>query len=490
MNTLSTARQRWIALTLLSAIEFMILLDTSIVNIALPSIQAGLHFSEVDLGWVQNIYQLVFGSLLLFGGRAADLFGRRKLYLLGLTLFTLGSLLAGLAPSAAILLLARAMQGLGAAVVIPAEQSLLVTIFTDPKERDRAFGIWGALGAAGGAFGLVLGGVLTQAFGWSSIFLINVPIGVFVFLVSSRFIPESREQGEHKALDIPGILTVTPALLLLAYGPVLAQTQGFGLSTIGVFVAMVLLLLAFVGIEARSSAPLVPLRLFRLRDLNGANLVSFLIGASHAPMFYFLSLYFQQVLFYNALTAGLAILPIAGLSIVIAFLVLAKALGHLGFKGVLASGMVLLAVALVLLARAPLPGTYLLDVLPASVIVALGLPAVFAASNIAAVTAVEQADTGLASGLVNTMQRIGSGVGIALLSALFAARVGQLPAHPAPSSLVPGFQVVFLGAAFFAVLGAALTLLIIRGKRGETSASQQTQQEVSSGGHQIRWGHH
>ena len=490
MNILSTARQRWIALTLLSAIEFMILLDTSIVNIALPSIQAGLHFSEVDLGWVQNIYQLVFGSLLLFGGRAADLFGRRKLYLLGLALFTLGSLLAGLAPSAAILLLARAIQGLGAAVVIPAEQSLLVTIFTDPKERDRAFGIWGALGAAGGAFGLVLGGVLTQAFGWSSIFLINVPIGVFVFLVSSRFIPESREQGERKVLDIPGILTVTPALLLLAYGPVLAQTQGFGLSTIGVFAAMVLLLLAFVGIEARSSAPLVPLRMFRLRDLNGANLVSFLIGASHAPMFYFLSLYFQQVLFYNALTAGLAILPIAGLSIVIAFLVLAKALGHLGFKGVLASGMVLLAVALVLLARAPLPGTYLLDVLPASVIVALGLPAVFAASNIAAVTAVEQADTGLASGLVNTMQRIGSGVGIALLSALFAARVGQLPAHPAPSSLVPGFQVVFLGAAFFAVLGAALTLLIIRGKRGETSASQQAQQEVSSGGHQMRWGHH
>src|SRR5260370_27047914 len=282
------------------------------LNFAPPTIQRSLHFSEADLGWVQNIYLLVLGSLLLFGGRAADLVGRRKLYLLGLALFTLGSLLAGLAPSAAILLLARAMQGLGAAVVIPAEQSLLVTIFTDPKERDRAFGIWGALGAAGGAFGLVLGGVLTQAFGWSSIFLINVPIGVFLFLCSSPFTPHNRGQGEHKALDIPGILTVTPALLLLAYGPVLAQTQGFGLSTIGVFVAMVLLLLAFVGIEARSSAPLVPLRLFRLRDLHGANLVSFLIGASHAPMFYFLSLYFQQVLFYNALTAGLAILPIAG----------------------------------------------------------------------------------------------------------------------------------------------------------------------------------
>src|SRR5216683_2404703 len=479
MKISSTARNRWIALTLLSAIEFMILLDTSIVNIALPSIQTSLHFSEADLGWVQNIYLLIFGSFLLFGGRAADLFGRRKLYLLGLALFTLGSGLSGLAPTAAILLLARALQGLGAAVVIPAEQSLLVTIFTDPQERNRAFGIWGALGAAGGAFGLVLGGVLTQVLGWPSIFLINVPIGAVVLLFSSRYIPESREEGERKTLDVPGILTVTPALLLLAYGPVLAQTQGLSLSTIGAFVALVVLLLAFVGIEARSSAPLVPLRLFRLRNLNGANLVSFLVGAAHIPMFYFLSLYFQQVLFYHAFTAGLAILPIAGLSIVMGFLVLAKALQHLGFKGVLASGMVLLA-------RTPLPNNYLLDVLPASLIVALGLPAVFVASNMAAVTAVEQADTGLASGLVNTTQRIGSGVGIALLSALFAARVGQLPAHPAPSSLVPGFQAAFLGAAFFALLGAVLTLLIIRGKQSETSAHLETQQEASSGGHQVR----
>jgi hypothetical protein len=320
--------------------------------------------------------------------------------------------------------------------------------------------------------------------------LINVPIGALVFLLSPRFIPESREEGARKTLDVPGILTVTPALLLLAYGPVLAQTQGFSLSTIGAFVALVVLLLAFVKIEARSSAPLVPLRLFRLRNLNGANLVSFLVGAAHAPMFYFLSLYFQQVLLYHAFTAGLAILPIAGLSIVMGFLVLAKALGHLGAKGVLASGLVLLAGALVLLARMPLPNTYLLDVLPASLIVALGLPAVFVASNMAAVTAVEQADTGLASGLVNTTQRIGSGVGIVLLSVLFVARVGSLPAHPTPSSLVPGFQVAFLGAAFFAALGAALTLLIIRGKRGEAKARLETQQEASSGVHQIRVGHH
>jgi len=491
MDIPTTARQRWTALTLLAAVEFMILLDTSIVNIALPTIQAGLHFSETDLGWVQNVYLLIFGAFLLFGGRAADLFGKRKLFLLGLALFTLSSLLAGLAPTAAILLLARAVQGLGAAIVIPAEQSLLATIFTDTKEFNRAFGIWSALGAAGGAFGVVLGGVITQFLGWPWIFLINVPVGVLVFLVSLRFIPPSRAEGERQLLDVPGIVTVTPALLLLAYGLALAQALGLAnLATIGTFVLVVVLLLAFVGIEARSSAPLVPLRLFRLRDLNGANLVSFLVGASHQPMFYFLSLYLQQVLRYHALTAGLAILPIALLSMVIASLGLSKALGYLGFKGVLATGMALLAVGLVLLARAPLPSTYLLDLLPASLIVALGLPAAFAGSNIAAVTAVEQADTGLASGLVNTMQRIGSGIGIALLSALFAVRVGPLPAHPTPSSLVPGFQVAFLGAAFFAALGAILTLLLIRGKRRKSAARLDPQQDESAGTHEMRVEHH
>ena len=232
------------------------------------------------------------------------------------------------------------------------------------------------------------------------------------------------------------------------------------------------------------------LRLFRRRNLNGANLASFLVGASHQPMFYFLSLYLHQVLLYHALTAGLAILPIALLSIVIAFLGLPKALGKLGFRRVLATGMALLAVGLVLLARAPLPNTYLLDLLPASLLVALGLPAAFTGTNIAAVTAVEQADTGLAAGLVNTMQRIGSGIGIVLLSALFVARIGPLPAHLTPSTLVPGFQVAFLGAAFFAALGAVLTLLIIRGKRDTSAAHPDRQQDVSAGAHELRVGHH
>jgi EmrB/QacA subfamily drug resistance transporter len=452
----TTARQRWTALILLSAIEFMILLDTSIVNIALPAIKTGLHFSEADLQWVQNAYILVFGGFLLLGGRAADLFGRRRFYLIGLALFTASSLLAGLAPTAGILLLARAVQGIGAAIVIPAEQSLLVTI-------NRAFGIWGAMGAAGGIFGLLLGGVLTQLVGWPWIFLINVPIGAVALTFSPRVLPESRATGEGRQLDILGALAVTLGIVALAYAPIAGQQYGWGSPlAYGALVIAGALLLAFIGIEAHSSSPLVPLRIFRNRNANGANTVSFLVGAAHAPMFFLLSLYLQQVLGYDALTAGLAILPIGMTSLVFSLLVLPRALDHLGSKGVLTVGMLLLAVGLTIFARVPVPSNYLLDILPASLIVAIGLPCAFAGTNIAAVTAVPNEETGLASGLMNTTQRVGSGIGIATLTAVLVARLGPLSGQTSPALLASGFQTGFLGAALFALLGAVLTLLIIR----------------------------
>jgi EmrB/QacA subfamily drug resistance transporter len=459
----TTARQRWTALILLSAIEFMILLDTSIVNIALPAIKTGLHFSEADLQWVQNAYILVFGGFLLLGGRAADLFGRRRFYLIGLALFTASSLLAGLAPTAGILLLARAVQGIGAAIVIPAEQSLLVTIFTDKEEFNRAFGIWGAMGAAGGIFGLLLGGVLTQLVGWPWIFLINVPIGAVALTFSPRVLPESRATGEGRQLDILGALAVTLGIVALAYAPIAGQQYGWGSPlAYGALVIAGALLLAFIGIEAHSSSPLVPLRIFRNRNANGANTVSFLVGAAHAPMFFLLSLYLQQVLGYDALTAGLAILPIGMTSLVFSLLVLPRALDHLGSKGVLTVGMLLLAVGLTIFARVPVPSNYLLDILPASLIVAIGLPCAFAGTNIAAVTAVPNEETGLASGLMNTTQRVGSGIGIAALTAVLVARLGPLSGQTSPALLASGFQTGFLGAALFALLGAVLTLLIIR----------------------------
>ena len=492
--TPSIARQRWTALVLLAAIEFMILLDTAIVNIALPAIKTGLGFSEADLPWVQNAYLLVFGGFLLLGGRAADLFGRRRFYLLGLGLFTASSLLAGLAPTAGILLLARALQGVGAAVVLPAEQSLLVTIFTDSDEFNRAFGIWGAVGAAGGIFGILLGGVLTQVAGWPWIFLINVPVGALVLLLSPRLLPESRADeagGAGRKLDVAGALAVTLAIVALAYAPIAGQQQGWSSPlALGALALGVALLLAFVGIEAHAASPLVPLRLFRLRNANGANIVSFLVGAAHAPMFYLLSLYFQQALGYDALTAGLAILPIGAVSLLVSFVVIPRALDHLGARGVLAGGMLLLAAGMALFARAPVPSSYALDILPASLVVAIGLPCAFVGTNIAAVTAVAPSDTGLASGLMNTTQRVGSGIGIAVLTAVFVARVGPITAHTDPAALSAGFQAGFLGAAIFALLGAVLTLALLRRPRQDDhGATEGGHEPAPAGAHKLPFHH-
>ncbi|HEX9413735.1 MAG TPA: MFS transporter [Ktedonobacterales bacterium] len=347
-----------------------------------------------------------------------------------------------LAPTGAALLLARGLQGVGAAIVLPAEQSLLVTVFTDSAEFNRAFGIWGAIGAAGGLFGILLGGLLTQFVGWPWIFLINVPIGAGALLLSPRLMPESRA-ADVRRLDLAGALSATAAVLLIAYAPISGQQQGWmsvqALGSLGLAVA----LLTFIAIEARSPSPLVPLRVFRNRDANGANIVSFLVGAAHAPMFFLLSLYFQQALHYDALTAGLAIVPIAVLSLPAGILLIPRALDHLGARRVLAAGMFLLAVGAALFSRAPIPNNFVFDILPGSVLMALGLPATFVGVNIAALTAVEQADSGLASGLMNTAQRVGSGIGISALVAVFVARVGAFGTQADAATLSAGFQVAF-----------------------------------------------
>jgi EmrB/QacA subfamily drug resistance transporter len=464
----SGARQRWAALAVLATIEFMILLDASIVNIALPAIKTSLHFTEADLSWVQNAYLLVFGGVLLFGGRVADLFGRRRFYLIGLGLFTASSLLAGIAPTGAILLAARALQGVGAALVLPAEQSLLVTIFTDKDEFNRAMGIWGAMAAAGGILGILFGGLLTQFVGWPWIFLINIPVGALALVFSPRLLPESRAEGAGRRLDIAGALSVTLALVGFAYAPIAGQRWGWAsFQAVGTLGGAVVLLLAFLAIEARAASPLVPLRLFRLRDANGANIASFLVGAAHAPMFYLLSLYFQQALGWSALSAGLAILPVGVASLLVSFLLIPRALGHLGPRGVLAGGMALLAVGLLLLARAPVPSDYALDILPALLLVSVGLPAAFVGTNFLAVTAVAPEETGLASGLMNTAQRVGGGIGIAALTAIFVAQAGSMGAHTAAPALAGAFHVAFFGAALLAIAGVVVTLAVIRRSSGQ-----------------------
>lgn len=486
-----THNRRWVALTLLAAVEFILLLDTSIVNVALPTIKAALHFSEADLAWIPNVYQLIFGGFLLLGGRAADLFGRRRLFLAGLAIFTAGSLLAGLAPTALVLLIARGAQGIGAALVIPAEQSLLVTIFTDQAEFNRAIGIWGAIGGAGGAAGLALGGILTQFAGWPWIFLINVPIGLVVLFLAPGLLPESRAEdvAAHR-IDLAGAITVTLALLLLAYTLVEAPQAHWSLPQVsGALALSVFLLAAFVGIEARAADPLMPLRVFSIRNLNGANLVSLLVGAAHAPLFYFLSLYLQQVLGYSPFNAGVALLPVALASIVTAALLLSRALNHLGAKIVLAGGMTLLAVGIALFARAPLHTIYLLDILPGLLIVAVGLPSVFAGSNILAVTAVAESETGLASGMVNTAQRFGSGLGIAGLAILASLFAGMNDHSVAPAVIASGLRVAFLGAAGLALLGAVLTMAIIQQKKQARGEAESDKEAAPAEGHGFHFHH-
>jgi EmrB/QacA subfamily drug resistance transporter len=487
--THTTSHQRWTALALLATVEFMILLDTAIVNIATPAIQAGLHLSAAELPWIQNAYLLVFGGALLLGGRAADLYGRKRLYLIGLSVFTASSLLAGLAPTGGALLLARGLQGIGAAIVLPAEQSLLVTIFTEKKEFNRALGIWGAIGAAGGLFGILLGGLLTQLAGWPWIFLINVPIGAVALLLSPRLLPESRAEDVRR-LDLGGALSVTAAILLIAYAPIAGQKQGWtsvqALGSLGLAIA---LLLTFLAIEARSPSPLVPLRVFRNRNANGANIVSFLVGAAHAPIFLLLSLYLQQALGYNALTAGLAVFPIAALSLPVGILLIPRALDHLGARRVLAAGLFLLAVGAALYARAPVPSDFVIDILPGSVLMALGLPAAMIGVNVAALTAVDQADAGLASGLMNTAQRVGSGIGIALLLAVFVARVGVAGDHASAATLSAGFELAFLGAAAFAVLGSALTLAIIQQPKRASAVAQGDEESDASKAQTLSFHH-
>jgi MFS family permease len=385
------------------------------------------------------------------------------------------------------------LQGVGAALVLPAEQALLVTIFTDKEEFNRAFGIWGAMGAAGGVFGLLLGGVLTQLAGWPWIFLINVPVGALALFFSLRLLPESRAGDVGNAgqrLDVAGALAVTLAVVLFAYAPIAGQERGWGSPlALGALGLAALLLTGFVAVEARASSPLVPLRLFRIRNANGANIVSFLVGAAHAPMFFLLSLYLQQALGYDALTAGLAIVPVGAVSLLFSFLLLPKALNHLGPRGVLAAGLLLLAVALLLFARAPVPSNYLLDILPASVIAAIGLPCSFVGTNIAAVTAVKPDETGLASGLMNTAQRVGSGIGIAILSAVFVARLGSPAAPTTSAALAAGFQAGFLGAAIFAILGAMLTLAIIRQPKHVTGAVEGHGELAAAGERKFHFHH-
>jgi EmrB/QacA subfamily drug resistance transporter len=460
MTGQQTARdRRWIALILLCVAQFVVVLDASIVNVALPTIGRALHFSESNLPWVVNAYVLTFGGFLLLGGRMADLLGRRRVFMGGLVLFALASLAGGFANTSGQLIAARAVQGLGAAILSPAALSIVTTTFQDGAERNKALGVWGAVAGSGGAAGVLLGGALTDGLGWEWVLWVNVPIGLIAAAISPALLAESRATGERRHFDLAGAVSVTAGLSLLVYTLVDANDAGWGSAqTIGLFALSAALLAAFVVIERRTASPLMPFRIFRLRTLTGANVVGLLIGASLFSMFFYISLYMQQVLGYSAIHAGLSYLPLA-LTIIVSAGIASQLVTKIGFKSVLSAGMVLIAAALVWFSQISVHGSFVSDILGPSLLAAVGLGFAFVTSTIAAVSGVDEHEAGLASGLINTSQQIGGALGLAILSAISISVIGS--SH-APADLTDGFRAAFLAGAGFAVLGLVATLTLIR----------------------------
>lgn len=467
--------RRWFALVAIAAAQFMVVLDIAIVNVALPSIGQDLNFSQQNLQWVISAYAIVFGGFLLLGGRVADLWGRRRMFMAGVTLFTVASLLCGLAWSEASLIAFRAIQGLGGALLSPAALSILTTTFAEGRERNVALGVWGAVAGSGAAAGTLLGGVLTSGFGWSWIFFVNIPIGAAVVALAPWLLRESRLEGERGS-DFAGAITVTGGLMLLVYAMTEAPTRGWGSGrTILTLAASALLLASFLAIELRARRPIMPLRIFRLRTLSAANLVGVLVGASLFSQFFLITLYMQQILGFSALRTGVAY--IASTFTIIVFSGIAQAMvTRMGVKPILTTGLVLTAVAIGgFYTRLPVDGTYFGDLLVPFLIGGVGLGLTFVPFSIAALTGVSPRDAGLASGLLNTSPQIGGAIGIAVASTVattFAARF--VASHPgtlpfSPDAVVSGFHVAFAVQAALIAVAALVAVLLIERRRSQTA---------------------
>ena len=461
---MSDARRRSLTLVLCCLAQFMVVLDVSIVNVALPSISADLGFTPATLAWVVNAYTLAFAGFLLLGGRAADLLGRREVFAGGLALFALASLAGGLAQSELTLVAARAAQGLGGAVVAPATLSILTTGFAEGSERNRALGLWGAMGAIGGASGALLGGILTEALNWRWILIINVPIGLLGALAALHVVRTGPRAGDAtRDFDLAGALSVTLGLVVLTYGIVESESHGWGSArTLLTLAAGAALLALFVLVEGRfARRPLVPLRIFASRILTGANIVVFCLGGSVFAMWYFLSLYLQQVLGYSPIDAGLAFLPMP-LTIAACTQAATRLTGRFGAGPVLAGGMALIAAGMLLFTRIGPDGTYVSDVLVPSMLCAAGIGFAFVPVTIAATAGVARAEAGLASGLVNTSRQMGGSLGLALLATVATQRTAALAGDvPRVEALTEGFHRAFALGGAVALVGALVSLLVL-----------------------------
>jgi EmrB/QacA subfamily drug resistance transporter len=448
----------WLVLVLICMAQFMVILDATIVNVALPSIQRDLDLSEANLQWIINSYTLVFGGFLLLGGRAGDLLGRKAVFLVGLVIFTVASLLNGLANSEGMLIGFRALQGLGAALISPAALSIISTTFAEGKERARALGVWAAIAVGGSAVGLVLGGALTQALSWPWIFFVNVPVGIVVFFLALRLVPESKDEHAHKSYDVPGAVAITGGLMSLVYAIVSAETDGWTSAKTLIFFAVAIVLhVAFIVIEQRSAEPLVRLSIFRVRSLLTANVGMFLVASGMFAMFFFNTLYIQRVLGYGPLKAGVAFLPFTA-GIMISAGIASGLATRIGVRPVAGVGMALTILGMLYFGRMPVDGAYATDVLPGIALASLGMGAVFMPLTLVATTGLEDEDQGLASGIFNTSQQIGGALGLAILSTIAA---GQTHSDE-PGQLVHGFHYAFVGAACFVFAALVATLALLR----------------------------
>jgi EmrB/QacA subfamily drug resistance transporter len=460
---IASARRKWFALALLLGVQFMVVLDIAIVNVALPSIQTDLGFSQENLQWVVSAYALLFGGFLLLGGRVADIVGRRRVFVAGLVVFTVASLVSGLAWNEASLIAARGLQGLGAALITPAALSILSTTFAEGKERNAALGAWGAVGAFGAVAGVLLGGVLTDALSWEWIFFVNVPVGIAGLLLARPLLNESRDAAVQ-SFDAPGAVLVTGGLVALVYAITQANDYGWGsVETIGLFGLAVALLAGFIGWETRTKEPLMSFSIFRLRTVTGANVAGLILGTAMFAMFLMLTLYMQQVLGYSAMKTGLAYLAVAGTAIIWSG-VAAQLVNRIGVKPVLVVGMTALSVGLLYFTQVSTGGSYLGDLLPGFLLIAVGLGFSFVPISIAALAGVQASEQGLASGLLNTSQQIGGALGIAVLTyvATSTTNDGIAAGTATPNALTDGFQAAFIGAAAIAIVGVLVALFVVR----------------------------
>ena len=474
------ASNKWLVLVLVCIAQFMVVLDATVVNVALPSIQEDLGFSSSSLQWVVNAYTLAFGGFLLLGGRAADFVGRKRLFIAGVIVFTVASALAGLATSSEFLIVARALQGLGGAMVSPAALSIVTTTFKDGPERTRALSVWAAIAVGGAAVGLLLGGILTEYLSWEWAFFVNVPVGAAALLLSLRFIPESRVATA--GVDVLGALSVTAGLTLLVYAIVRTQDYGWlAVETLGLAAVSAALLAGFVVTELRSKAPLVRLGIFRKRSLTSANVAMLAVAGGMFAVFYFASLYVQGILGFTPVQAGLAFLPLTA-GIILFSAMAQEAIARIGVRWVAMVGMATAAVGLVLLSLAPVDGSYAADVLPGLLVMSAGLGFTFVPLTLIATTNVADEDAGLASGLFNSSQQIGGALGLAILSTVAASATSDaLPSGGAPTAaaLVDGYQMAFAVGAGLMIVGVIVTALFIR--RRDVAAIQASEAPAATG---------